>query len=211
MNNEDASVVGAGRRHHWAAALTLVLVTALAGCGARVAPGGTAAQNRASEGVTGESDAESSAVTVQPGAGPAEIASTSPPPPTGETAAADASEQPTPDPWDGPMPAHHNTVAKIALSAACVRPGDLLTVTITGPPSAGVAAVIGFSDGQSHGATIFGETDPTGRYVWRVLIEPTVPAGKARALASVTGPNRSSEGGGSADKPFQVADLSGCP
>lgn len=122
-----------------------------------------------------------------------------------ETPATDTTEAPqsTASPDYGPQ--HNNGVVKIELSATCVKPGDLLVITFRTPPKAGLGMVIGYSDNQAHGAMLTGESDANGVYVWRVVVEPTVPEGDAKVLVSSTGPNFEREGGGTADAVFRVA------
>lgn len=104
---------------------------------------------------------------------------------------------------------HNNGAVRIELSATCVRPGDVLVITLRTPPRAGLGMVIGYSDNQPHGAMLTGESDAEGVYVWRVAVEPTVPDGPATVLVTSTGPNWEQEGGGTADRKFTVSP-SGC-
>lgn len=186
--------------------LGAALVAALSGCGSRATPGPVA-----------QDDAE--VATAEPTAVPGpdgQAGATTPGPSipveqtgTAQNEAANGDEQPPPGAMMSQPPLNDGTVT-ITLSAQCVRIGDVLTVTIMGPPEGGLGAVVAFADHQSHGAMATGETDADGRYVWRVPIEPTVPEGKATAIATVSGPNWSREGGGRATRDFHVAGLAGC-
>lgn len=113
-----------------------------------------------------------------------------------------------------PVPAENsrrnNGAVTIELSATCVTRGQVLTITFQAPPQAGMGMVIGFSDNRPHGAMHTGESDDSGRFVWRVPIAPTVPNGPAKVTVTSTGPDWSQEGGGSADAEFQVAGPEGC-
>lgn len=185
--------------------LSAALVAALSGCGSRAAPG-PVAQDSA------EVAAQSTPVP-DPG-GRAGVAAPGSSVPMGEAGAAkdggtDGDEQPPPGAMMSQPPLNDGTVT-ITLSAQCVRIGDVLTVTIVGPPKGGLGAVVAFADHQAHGAMATGETDANGRYVWRVPIEPTVPEGKATAIATVSGPKWAQEGGGRATRDFHVAGLAGC-
>lgn len=186
-------------RGRMASALLCALL--VAGCGSRVAPNPDADTVAAASTESSDAPADPSAVpSVEPV-------------PRGAEAAPSRGPAPATSPAAGAPPKvgrRHNTgVVKLALSAACVTPGSLLVVTITAPPKAGLGMVIGYSDNQAHGAMLTGETDGSGRYVWRVPVDPTVPEGDARVLVSATGPNWSQEGGGTADTVFRVS-RTGC-
>lgn len=101
---------------------------------------------------------------------------------------------------------HNNGVVRLRLSARCVLRGQTLTVSISAPSDSVMAMVIGYSDGRAHTAMGTAHADARGEYVWRVVVEPTVPPGEATALVQATGPRGSREGGGSASETFRVAE-----
>lgn len=179
------------------AAVSLLAVIGLAGCGARVAPGQPQFSTRAA--------------LASPSAGqpPAPFRGSPGVLPEGSTVVArQASPSPGPRQAPGLGSRHNNGVVRVTLSATCVAPGDLLIVTLSAPPKAGLGMVIGYADNQPHGAMNTGESDSTGAYVWRVPVAPTVPDGQARVLVTSTGANWKGEGG-TADAVFMVA-RSGC-
>lgn len=192
---------GLARKTRGRVATLVLLVLFGAGCGSRVAP--DSGDEPVAAGQTTASDVPADPAS-QPGADPVSD-SGSPSDSGGATPSAQPSAIPSPD--FGPK--HNNGTVKLALSATCVAPGSVLVVTITAPPKAGLGMVIGYSDHQAHGAMLTGETDASGRYVWRVPVDPTVPDGDARVLVTATGANWEQEGGGTADKLFRVARF-GC-
>jgi hypothetical protein len=193
---------GEGRRA--AGLLLVVLVLALSACGQKTAPDAGPGQ--------GEAVAATPAPGEQPtqgappnAAAPGEVAS----PGEGAPAQPDG-ERPTPG---QPSPAQspdfgekHNTgLLKITLSATCVTRTTTMKALLQGPEKAGVAAVVGYSDNQAHGAMITGESDASGRFEWVFLVAPDVPLGEARLLAQTTGPNWEGESG-TADAVFRVVE-----
>lgn len=193
-----APVWGGQVRHVGIAAGFAVLLLATAACGPRVAPEGlAAAQETASP--TG-SAVETEPTQPDPAQDPGTPATPGHP---GDPDATTEAPEPTASPDYGPK--HNNGAVKIELSATCVKPGDLLVITFRTPPKAGLGMIIGYSDNQAHGAMLTGESDANGVYVWRVVVEPTVPDGDAKVLVTSTGPDWESEGGGTADAVFRVA------
>lgn len=180
------------------------LVLASTGCGPRFAP-----DELVRGGASPTADVIATSTDAPIGHSPLEA----PGAPGSQAAASESAPSSTQDSTSTPTPRygprHNNGVVRIELSATCVKPGDLLIVTLRTPPKAGLGMVIGYSDHQAHGALLTGESDANGVYVWRVLVEPTVPEGKATVLVTSTGPNWSSEGGGTGDAPFEVS-RSGC-
>lgn len=184
----------------WRGAIGVLLVVALAGCGSRVSPdpGGDRAAVATREALS--TDPAHRPGVLLPSAAPSAPHSMTPVP---------LSVRPSPTTSPNFGSKHNNGNVKLALSATCVSPGSWLIVTITTPPKAALAMVVGYSDDEAHGAMLTGEADASGNYVWRVAVEPTVPEGVARVLVSATGANGSQEGGGTADKTFHVS-RSGC-
>lgn len=175
-----------------------LLLLGTAACGPRVAPEGLAAA---------EATVPVPTAPVETGAAVDPGAPATPGAPGATEASTDGPATEAPPPTASPDygPQHNNGVIRIELSATCVKPGDLLVITFRTPPKAGLGMIIGYSDNQAHGAMLTGESDANGVYVWRVVVEPTVPDGDAKVLVTSTGPNWEREGGGTADAVFRVA------
>lgn len=182
------------------ALVALGLVAALAGCGSRVQPSAlTRAPDPTAPGAAQTTVPEVPAVqpSVAPsGSAPAAPAPTQPP----------LGSQPT----DPASPYHNNGNIKLAFSSLCVRPGDVMVVTITGGANAGLAMTATFSDGDPHGAYNAGEADGQGVFRWRFPILPGTPPGRARVYVMSTGTNWEGKDGGTAESWFQVAGREGC-
>lgn len=177
------------------------------GTGTPAAPEGTPAVA-----VATQDDEPEGGVPPTEASAPSQPAATAPTDsPNGDGAAGGATTangEATPASEDGER--HNNGVMTITLSADCVREGDVLLVTLQGPPRAGLGMVVAYSDHQPHTAMRTAESDDNGQFVWTVTVVPTVPPGPARVLATTTGPDWGSEGGGSADREFRVAGAEGC-
>lgn len=186
--------MGGGNR----ALMAFGLVVTLAACGSRVQP----------EELTRATEAPSP---------PAAVAQSSEAPgspaPSGPAPAATATSSLPPlgqGPQDPASPYHNNGNIKIAFSSLCVRPGDLMVVTITTGANAGLAMSAVYADGSPHGGYNAGESDGQGKFVWRFAVTPDVPVGRARVYVMGTGTNWEGQDGGTADGWFEVAGSEGC-
>ena len=95
---------------------------------------------------------------------------------------------------------------EVAVDPGCVAMAGVVAVTITTVPDAALAMVIGYADGQPHGAMHIDDADGSGGFVWRVIVPPDAPQGSANVLVS------SSNGTESAARQvtFAVAGRTGC-
>lgn len=189
--------------------VSLLLVVGLAGCGARVAPGtmtsAESAQARASSPLPGAtSDAGGDGAETDAEAAAAQHAGTE-----RDAAAADASLGADGEPASDVQMAPQGGDLKMAAEPRCTRPGGVVSVTVTGPPNALLVMIVGYADGQSHGSKLITTTDPTGRFVWKLVVPPTVPEGRAAVMGQTSGANQQGHGP-NGWVTFTVAGAEGC-
>jgi hypothetical protein len=100
----------------------------------------------------------------------------------------------------GTLPLH------VEVKPSCARRGSSLAVRITTVANAALGLAIGYSDNQPHGAMQISDADGAGSFVWKVLVAPDSPEGRASVLVS------SSNGKESAAQQivFAVAGAKGC-
>lgn len=81
-------------------------------------------------------------------------------------------------------------VALQVSAASCATVGSTLKVTITSEPDVDVAAIVGFSDGESHGAQGLGTTGVEGQLVLYLEIASEAPTGDADLLVVAAAPDQ---------------------
>lgn len=81
-------------------------------------------------------------------------------------------------------------VALQVSAASCATLGSTLKVTITSEPDVDVAAIVGFSDGESHGAQGLGTTGVEGQLVLYLEIASEAPTGDADLLVVAAAPDQ---------------------
>jgi hypothetical protein len=103
-------------------------------------------------------------------------------------------------------PAASPTQMTVKVTPTCVRRGQILNVEIWTVSRAALALIIGYSDGQPHGAMHIDDAREDGTYTWRVLVAPDVPLGKGKVLISSSNGNESD----ARDVLFEVASGTKC-
>jgi hypothetical protein len=94
----------------------------------------------------------------------------------------------------------------VTVTPACVKRGEILTVRIWTVSRAALGLIVGYSDGQPHGAMHIDDAREDGTYVWKVLVAPDVPPGSGKVLISSSNGNESD----ARDVLFTVASGSKC-
>lgn len=193
----------------WLRPLSLLAVLAVGGCGSRGAGGGAD--------LAGSSHVATSTTVAATGQGnspasPAELAEQArqsaavagaggvgaPGGTTSPTTGFDPASYPlapkNPQPMRQGQPRHPQAdTVPVALqvdAASCAELGSTLKVTITSEPDVDVAAIVGFSDGESHGAQGLGTTGLEGRLVLYLEIASDAPTGDADLLVVAAAPDQ---------------------
>jgi hypothetical protein len=97
---------------------------------------------------------------------------------------------------------------ELAAEPTCVRTGEEVTVTVTTEPEMAVGMVVSYSDHQDHGQMGRFIADQNGIVLWRFIVGPDVPSGRALVAGVASTPN--GERGNGAETTFEVADTLGC-